>query len=90
MDEAELDKLQADYKKAVDDWVTAIRAEEALASVHHSVAELDKWEEADAIEHKAQQGSDLSQAPVRGRAAARPVRVLNSIVHGLGGDPVCT
>ncbi len=53
MDEAELDKLQADYKKAVDDWVTAIRAEEALASVHHSVAELDKWENTGAIEHKA-------------------------------------
>ena len=53
MDEAELDRLQADYKKAVDDWVAAIRAEEALASVHHSVAELDRWEEAHAIEHKA-------------------------------------
>ncbi|RBP16459.1 hypothetical protein DFR50_105102 [Roseiarcus fermentans] len=53
MDEAELDTLQADYKKAVDEWVTAIRAEEALASVHHSVAELDKWEESHAIAHKA-------------------------------------
>ena len=53
MDEAKLDKLQADYKKSVDDWVTAIRAEEALASVHHSVAELDKWEESHATEHKA-------------------------------------
>jgi hypothetical protein len=53
MDEAELDKLQADYKRAVDDWVTAIRAEEALASVHHSVAELDKWEEAHYAEHNA-------------------------------------
>ena len=52
MDEAKLDKLQAEYKKAVDDWVTAIRAEEALASVHHSVAELDKWENAFAEEHK--------------------------------------
>ena len=53
MDEAELDKLQADYKKAVDDWVTAIRAEEALASVHHSVAEIDKWENASDLDHKA-------------------------------------
>ncbi len=33
--------------------MTAIRAEEALASVHHSVAELDKWEEAHYAEHKA-------------------------------------
>ncbi len=53
MDEAKLDKLQADYKKAVDDWIAAIRAEEVLASVHHSVAELDKWENAHATEHKA-------------------------------------
>ena len=53
MDEAKLDKLQAAYRKAVDEWVTAIRAEEALASVHHSVAELDKWENAHAAGHKA-------------------------------------
>ncbi len=53
MNEAELNKLQADYKKAVDDWITAIRHEEGLASVHHSVANLDKWEEAHYAEHKA-------------------------------------
>ena len=53
MDEAELDKLQADYKKAVEDWIAAIRNEEDLASVHHSVAELDQWEVAHWAEHKA-------------------------------------
>ena len=53
VDEEKLDKLQADYRKAVDDWVMAIRTEEELASVHHSVAELDKWEEAHYAEHKA-------------------------------------
>jgi hypothetical protein len=42
----ELDRLQADYKAAVDDWVAAIREEETLASVTHNVAELDKWEDA--------------------------------------------
>jgi len=42
--EAELDRLQTAYKKAVDEWVDAIRKEEALASVPHNVAELDKWE----------------------------------------------
>jgi hypothetical protein len=42
----ELDQLQANYKAAVDDWVEAIRAEEALASGNHSVAELDQWEAA--------------------------------------------
>ena len=46
VDESVLDKLQADYKQAVEEWVAAIREEEALASAHHSVAEIDKWEEA--------------------------------------------
>jgi hypothetical protein len=53
-DQTVLDQLQADYKKAVDSWVDAIREEEALASVDHSVAELDKWEAAGFREHKAQ------------------------------------
>ena len=48
----ELDQLQADYKAAVDNWVKAIREEEALASANHDVAELDKWEAAHFREHK--------------------------------------
>jgi hypothetical protein len=48
----ELDQLQADYKAAVDNWVKAIREEEALASGNHDVAELDKWEAAHFREHK--------------------------------------
>ena len=47
-----LDQLQADYKAAVDNWVAAIRTEEALASGNHDVAELDKWEAAHFHEHK--------------------------------------
>jgi hypothetical protein len=43
---AELDRLQAAYKAAVEEWIVAIRKEEALASVNHTVAEVDKWEEA--------------------------------------------
>jgi hypothetical protein len=45
-DTLELDQMQAAYKTAVDEWVAAIRAEEALASVNHSVAEVDQWEAA--------------------------------------------
>jgi len=45
-DTLELDQMQAAYKTAVDEWVAAIRAEEALASVNHSVAEIDQWEAA--------------------------------------------
>jgi energy-converting hydrogenase A subunit M len=42
----DLDSLQAAYKSAVEEWIQAIREEEALASVNHSVAEVDKWEAA--------------------------------------------
>jgi len=48
--------MQAAYKAAVEDWVAAIRREEALASVNHSVAEIDQWENAsfeeDALRNK--------------------------------------
>jgi hypothetical protein len=42
----ELDQLQVAYKAAVEEWIAAIRQEEALASVNHSVAEVDQWEQA--------------------------------------------
>jgi hypothetical protein len=44
---SELDEMQKEYKTAVDEWVAAIRQEEALASsADHSVADIDAWEEA--------------------------------------------
>lgn len=42
----ELDEMQANYKAAVEAWIAAIRKEEALVTVNHSVAEVDKWEQA--------------------------------------------
>ena len=45
-DNSELDALQLAYKAAVDEWIIAIRNEEALASVNHSVAQIDRWEQA--------------------------------------------
>ena len=41
----DLDELQATYKAAVDSWIAVIRKEEALASVNHTLAEVDKWEQ---------------------------------------------
>jgi hypothetical protein len=41
-----LDHLQAAYKAAVEKWIDAIREEEALASVNHTVADVDQWEAA--------------------------------------------
>ena len=52
-DLATLDELQQEYKEAVDEWIATIREEEALASVNHSVAEVDKWENAGFIEDAA-------------------------------------
>ena len=43
-DLSELDEMQAAYKAAVEEWISAIKQEEALASVNHTIAEVDKWE----------------------------------------------
>jgi hypothetical protein len=42
----DLDQMQAAYKEAVDQWIAAIREEEAMASGDHSEAEIDTWEAA--------------------------------------------
>jgi limonene-1,2-epoxide hydrolase len=52
-DLAVLDQLQQEYKAAVDEWIATIREEEALACVDHSVAEIDKWENAGFSEETA-------------------------------------
>jgi hypothetical protein len=41
-----LDQLRSAYKAAVEEWIAAIKQEEALASVDHSVAQVDQWEQA--------------------------------------------
>ncbi len=43
--DGDLDRLQAEYKAAVDLWVGAIREEESHASVNHTLAEIDIWEQ---------------------------------------------
>ncbi len=47
MEKPELDELQQKYKQAVDEWVSAIRAEEALANSDHSETAMEKWDRAD-------------------------------------------
>jgi hypothetical protein len=44
-DNAELDRMQNAYKAAVEEWITTIKKEEELASVDHSIADVDKWED---------------------------------------------
>ena len=46
MDNAKLDELQQAYKQAVDQWVTATRAEEALATPDHSEVAMERWDQA--------------------------------------------
>jgi hypothetical protein len=50
---SDLDQMQAAYKTAVDQWIAAIREEEALASYDHSEAEIDRWEAAGFAEENA-------------------------------------
>ena len=45
--------MQREYKSAVEEWIAAIRQEEALASVNHNVAEVDAWEGAGFREEEA-------------------------------------
>ncbi len=52
MENSELDQLRQDYCDAVEEWIAAIREEEALATPDHSVAAIDRWEEAGFREEK--------------------------------------
>jgi hypothetical protein len=49
----DLAAMQAEYKTAVEQWIKAIREEEALASVHPTLAQVDDWEEAHFAEEEA-------------------------------------
>ncbi len=41
-----MDQLRFAYKKAVDEWVDSIRAEEALATPDHSMIAMEDWDAA--------------------------------------------
>jgi hypothetical protein len=53
MSTANLDQLRLAYKKAVDEWVDTIRAEEALATPDHSMVAWEHWDAAHFKEHDA-------------------------------------
>ncbi len=54
MDNENLDELQRAYKQAVDQWVAAIRSEEALATPDHSEVAMEHWDSAGFAEQDAQ------------------------------------
>jgi hypothetical protein len=54
MSKEDLDQLRVAYKKAVDEWVDSIRAEEALATHDHSEIAWEDWDAAHLREQDAQ------------------------------------
>jgi hypothetical protein len=48
-----INELRLAYKKAVGDWVAAIRAEEALATTDHSMTAMEQWD----VAHFKEQGA---------------------------------
>jgi hypothetical protein len=70
----DLDQMQAAYKAAVEEWIAAIKAEEALASVTHTVAEVDKWE-----------GASFKEDELRGKVKAAKKRYEDSLREKLFG-----
>jgi hypothetical protein len=53
MEIAELDQLRNQYKAAVEEWISVIRAEESLATPDHSVHAIDIRESAGFAEEEA-------------------------------------
>ena len=49
----DLTPMQEHYKEAVEDWITAIRAEEELVYAHPSLGQVDAWEHAHNREEEA-------------------------------------
>jgi hypothetical protein len=50
----DFDQLLSDYRRAIDSWVAALRAEEALANDDHSMVEMEKWDAAGFAAHDAE------------------------------------
>jgi hypothetical protein len=58
----ELDAMQLAYKASVEDWIGAIRKEEDLASMNHSLAQVDQWEQAHFNEEAARKRAKAAKA----------------------------
>jgi len=58
---AELDRLQAAYKAAAEEWIIKIREEEALASVDHTLAQVDEWEQAHFRQREAHEKANAAK-----------------------------
>ena len=54
MENLNFDQLLQNYRQAVDAWVNAIRAEEALATNDESMVAMEKWDTAGLQVHDAE------------------------------------
>ncbi len=54
METLDFDQLHSAYKHAVDQWVDAIHAEEALATADHSMKQMEAWDAAGLALHDAE------------------------------------
>jgi len=55
-------------RRAVEEWIAAIKQEEALASVTHTIAEVDKWE-----------GANFKEDELRGKVKAAKKRYEDAL-----------
>ncbi len=62
MDNPELDKLQFNYKAAVERWIAAIREEESLATPDHSMIKVEQWDQANFAEEESRNLAKAARA----------------------------
>jgi hypothetical protein len=69
MTDINFDELLSQYHRAVDAWVAAIQAEEALATSDHSMKEMEAWDTAGLhvhdTERAAKHARDLYKSALR-------------------------
>ena len=87
-DSLELDQMQNAYKAAVEEWITAIKQEEALASVDHSIAEVDKWEQAHLREDEIRSKVKAAKKRYEELAAKKVLWLLKEISDALAPRPL--
>ena len=58
----ELDDLQAAYRTALENWISSIKKEEALASMTHTLIEIDAWEQAHFDEEEVREVAKTAKA----------------------------
>ena len=54
METPDFDQLLSTYDQAIERWIAAIRAEEALATPDHSMVAMEKWDAAGFVLHDAE------------------------------------